>query len=199
MELIEATWAAFKFAVKESGCPSVCTGGRENDTDEELDELEELEDPDELGLDVAVDDSSLDFEELLSSSSSSSSDNSSSASKSMSMASKSGMVPGGTSILPARSVARLTAHSASPSASPTRFLIPPKRSLLNLRPPPPQALTFGGIVPPRFLTRSTALSLKSSFSFKACVLMAGIVIERPQALPWEAQLAARMPSSTASE
>ncbi|MCJ1452942.1 hypothetical protein MMC28_003287 [Mycoblastus sanguinarius] len=157
-ELIEEIWALSRFTVKESASPSVCTGGREKDTDDDL--ADELEDTDELEADVTVDDSSVDVEDL--SSSSSSSDNSSRPEKSASMAPKSGVVPGGTSMSFAKSLAILIAQPASPSKSPARFLMPLKRSLLNLSPePPPQAFTLGGSVPPRFVKAATALMLKS--------------------------------------
>ena len=138
-------------------------------------------------------------EDLLSSSFSSSSDNCSRPSKSVSIASKSGVVPGGTSILDDKSLAILIAQPARPSTSPARFVIPLKSErFFNLKPePPPQASTAGGRLPPRFVKAATALILILLLSFRACVLIAGIVIELPQALPWLAKLAITPPNMNA--
>ncbi len=208
-ELIDATSALSRFAVKESGCPSVCNGGKEKETDELADELEDELEPedddaevaeelaDEPEADVAVDESS--FEEELLSSSSSSSESFSRPSRSASIASKSGMVPGGTSILDDRSLAILIAQPARPRTSPARFSMPLKSDrFFNLNPePPPQASTAGGRLPPRFVKAATALMLIWLLSLRACVLMAGIVIELPQALPWLAKLAITPPNMNA--
>ena len=68
----------------------------------------------------------------------------------------------------------------------------------NLNPElPPQASTFGGRLPPRFVKAATALMLIWLLSSRACVLIAGIVIELPQALPCLAKLAITPPKMTA--
>ena len=209
-ELIDATSALSRFAVKKSGSPSVCNGGKEKETDELADELEDELEPeddeaevaeelvDEPEAEVAVDESSFE-EDLLSLSSSSSSDNCWRPSKSASIASKSGVVPGGTSILDDRSLAILIAQPARPSTSPARFSMPlNSERFFNLNPePPPQASTFGGRSPPRFVKAATALILIWLLSFRACVLIAGMVIEPPQALPWLAKLAITPPNMNA--
>ena len=145
-----------------------------------------------------MDESSFEVD-LLSSSFSSSSDNCSRPSKSASIASKSGVVPGGTSILDDKSLAILIAQPARPSTSPARFSMPLKSErFFNLKPePPPQASTFGGRLPPRFVKAATALILILLLSFRAWVLIAGIVIELPQALPWLAKLAITPPNMNA--
>ena len=217
-ELIDAISALSRFAEKKSGSPSVCNGGKEKETDEleddDEDELEpedneaevaeELADEpeadvaDELESEVAVDESSFE-EDLFSSSFSSSSDNFWRPSKSASIASKSGVVPGGTSILDDKSLAILIAQPARPSTSPARFSMPLRSDrFFNLNPElPPQASTFGGRLPPRLVKAATALILIWLLSFRACVLIAGIVMELPQALPCLAKLAITPPKMTA--
>ena len=208
-ELIDATCALSRFAEKKSGSPSVCSGGKEKENDEledaledelepEDDEAEVAEVAEELESEVAVDESSFE-EDLLSSSFSSSSDNCWRPSKSASIASKSGVVPGGTSILDDKSLAILIAQPARPSTSPARFSMPLRSDrFFNLNPElPPQASTFGGRLPPKLVKAATALMLIWLLSFRACVLIAGIVMELPQALPCLAKLAITPPKMTA--
>ena len=208
--LIDAICALSRFAEKKSGSPSVCTGGKEKETDELEDEAEDELEPeddeaevaeelaDEPEADVAVDESSFE-EDLFSSSFSSSCDNLSRPSKSASIAAKSGVVPGGTSILDDKSLAILIAQPARPSTSPAKFSMPLRSErFFSLNPElPPQASTFGGRLPPRFVKAATALMLIWLLSFKACVLIAGIVIELPQALPCLAKPAITPPRMTA--
>lgn len=209
-ELIDATCALSRFAEKKSGSPSVCNGGKEKEKDELEDALEDELEPeddeaevaeevaDELESEVAVDESSFE-EDLFSSLFSSSSDNFWRPSRSALIASKSGVVPGGTSILDDKSLAILIAQPARPSTSPAKFSMPLRSDLFfSLSPElPPQASTFGGRLPPRFVKAATALMLIWLLSFRACVLIAGIVIELPQALPCLAKLAITPPKMTA--
>ena len=208
--MIDATCALSRFAEKKSGNPSVCNGGKEKENDELEDALEDELEPeddeaevaeevaDELESEVAVDESSFE-EDLLSSSFSSSCDNCCRPSRSALIASKSGVVPGGTSILDDKSLAILMAQPARPSTSPARFSMPLRSDRFFNRNPelPPQASTFGGRLPPRFVKAATALMLIWLLSFRACVLIAGIVIELPQALPCLAKLAITPPKMTA--
>ena len=95
------------------------------------------------------------------------------------------------------------AQPAKLRAFPARFSMPLKSDLLFLfilnPEPPPQAFTAGGRLPPKLVNAATALILICLLSSKACVLIAGMVIELPQALPWLAKLAMMPPNMTACD